>query len=80
VEDDGRGFAGFQGLGPCGFDLDADGWKFAERVYEVGYLGTTRLEGSAPRSRARVSRSPPARGRRKPILDWRETRSITLAA
>jgi hypothetical protein len=27
----------------------ADGWKFAERVYEVRYLDTTPLAGSAPR-------------------------------
>jgi ketosteroid isomerase-like protein len=26
----------------------ADGWKFAERVYEVRYLDTTPLTGSAP--------------------------------
>src|SRR5215470_5422861 len=25
-----------------------DGWKFTERVYEVGYLDTTPLAGSAP--------------------------------
>jgi hypothetical protein len=25
-----------------------DGWKFTERVYEVGYLDTTHLAGSAP--------------------------------
>lgn len=28
----------------------ADGWKFAERVYEVRYLDTTPLAGSAPSS------------------------------
>jgi ketosteroid isomerase-like protein len=33
----------------------ADGWKFAERVYEVRYLDTTPLTGSAP---------PPAGGAR----------------
>ncbi|GAB2982325.1 nuclear transport factor 2 family protein [Amycolatopsis acidiphila] len=27
-----------------------DGWKFAERVYEVRYLDTTPLAGSAPRA------------------------------
>jgi ketosteroid isomerase-like protein len=27
-----------------------DGWKFAERVYEVRYLDTTPLAGSAPQS------------------------------
>lgn len=26
----------------------ADGWKFTERVYEVRYLDTTPLAGSAP--------------------------------
>ncbi len=26
----------------------ADGWKFAERVYEVRYLDTAPLTGSAP--------------------------------
>jgi ketosteroid isomerase-like protein len=26
----------------------ADGWKFAERVYEIRYLDTTPLAGSAP--------------------------------
>jgi ketosteroid isomerase-like protein len=29
----------------------ADGWKFAERVYEVKYLDTTELAGSPPPSR-----------------------------
>ena len=28
----------------------ADGWKFAERIYEVRYLDTTPLAGSAPES------------------------------
>jgi ketosteroid isomerase-like protein len=27
-----------------------DGWRFAERVYEIKYLDTTPLAGSAPRS------------------------------
>jgi hypothetical protein len=27
-----------------------DGWKFTERVYEIRYLDTTPLTGSAPRS------------------------------
>jgi hypothetical protein len=27
-----------------------DGWKFAERVYEIRYLDTTQLTGSAPHS------------------------------
>ena len=30
-----------------------DGWKFTERVYEVRYLDTTPLAGSAPRAVAR---------------------------
>jgi hypothetical protein len=29
-------------------DLRLDVWKFAERVYEVRYLDTTPLAGSAP--------------------------------
>jgi hypothetical protein len=27
-----------------------DGWRFAERVYEVRYLDTTPLAGSAPQA------------------------------
>jgi ketosteroid isomerase-like protein len=30
------------------YQRTADGWKFAERVYEVRYLDTTPLTGSAP--------------------------------
>ena len=30
-----------------------DGWRFAERVYEIRYLDTTALAGSAPRSAPR---------------------------
>jgi ketosteroid isomerase-like protein len=30
------------------YQRTADGWKFAERVYEVRYLDTTPLAGSAP--------------------------------
>jgi len=30
------------------YQRTADGWKFAERVYEVKYLDTTALQGSAP--------------------------------
>jgi hypothetical protein len=30
----------------------ADGWKFAERRYEIRYLDTTPLTGSAPSSRS----------------------------
>ena len=35
----------------------ADGWKFAERVYEVIYLNTTPLAGSAPHA-ARAPANP----------------------
>ena len=31
-----------------------DGWKFAERVYEVRYLDTTPLAGSAPQAAGRA--------------------------
>ncbi len=30
------------------YQRTSDGWKFTERVYEVRYLDTTRLAGSAP--------------------------------
>ena len=30
------------------YQRTADGWKFAERVYEIRYLDTTPLAGSAP--------------------------------
>ena len=30
------------------FARTADGWRFAERVYEVRYLDTSPLAGSAP--------------------------------
>ena len=39
------------------YQRTGDGWKFTERVYEVRYLDTTPLAGSAPRN------APPA-GRR----------------
>jgi ketosteroid isomerase-like protein len=32
------------------YQRTADGWKFTKRVYEVRYLDTTPLTGSAPRS------------------------------
>jgi hypothetical protein len=32
-----------------------DGWKFAERVYEVRYLDSTPLAGSAPHAAEAVS-------------------------
>jgi hypothetical protein len=35
-----------------------DGWKFTERVYEVRYLDTTPLAGSAPRPGG-TSANPP---------------------
>jgi hypothetical protein len=31
------------------YERTFDGWKFAERVYEVRYLDITPLAGSAPR-------------------------------
>jgi ketosteroid isomerase-like protein len=35
------------------------GWKFAERVYEVRYLDTTPLAGSAPRAAVRTGKRRP---------------------
>ncbi|MEV0112906.1 nuclear transport factor 2 family protein [Streptomyces sp. NPDC050844] len=32
------------------YQRTSDGWKFMERVYEVRYVDTTALKGSAPRS------------------------------
>jgi hypothetical protein len=32
------------------YQRTGDGWKFAERVYEVRYVDTTPLTGSPPRS------------------------------
>jgi ketosteroid isomerase-like protein len=40
------------------YQLTPDGWKFAERVYEVRYLDTTQLSGSAPHA-AGVAASEP---------------------
>lgn len=37
-----------------------DGWKFTERVYEVKYLDTTPLAGSAPHA-AGAPGNPPTR-------------------
>jgi ketosteroid isomerase-like protein len=34
------------------YQRTGDGWKFTERVYEVRYLDTTPLAGSAPRAAA----------------------------
>jgi len=36
------------------YQRTADGWKFAERVYEVRYLDTTPLTGSAPPAAGRA--------------------------
>jgi ketosteroid isomerase-like protein len=44
------------------YQRTGDGWKFAERVYEVRYLDTTALAGSAPHSAPGPAReSAPAR-------------------
>ena len=32
------------------YQRTGDGWKFTERVYEIRYLDTTPLTGSAPRA------------------------------
>jgi ketosteroid isomerase-like protein len=41
------------------YQRTGDGWKFTERVYEVRYLDTTPLAGSAPRG-GEAPASPPA--------------------
>jgi ketosteroid isomerase-like protein len=41
------------------YQRTADGWKFTERVYDVRYLDTTPLAGSAPRA-AETPANPPA--------------------
>ena len=41
------------------YQRTGDGWKFTERVYEVRYLDTTPLAGSAPRA-AGAPADPPA--------------------
>ena len=41
------------------YERTGDGWKFTERVYEVRYLDTTSLAGSAPRP-AGTPANPPA--------------------
>ena len=41
------------------YQRTGDGWKFTERVYEVRYLDTTPLAGSAPRP-AGAPADPPA--------------------
>jgi len=35
------------------YQRTGDGWRFAERVYEIRYLDTTPLAGSAPRTAGR---------------------------
>jgi ketosteroid isomerase-like protein len=35
-----------------------EGWKFAERVYEVRYLDTTQLSGSAPHAAGAPAKEP----------------------
>ena len=41
------------------YQRTGDGWKFTERVYEVRYLDTSPLAGSAPRP-AGAPADPPA--------------------
>ena len=41
------------------YQRTADGWKFTERVYEIRYLDTSPLAGSAPRA-AGAPADPPA--------------------
>ena len=47
-----RAKSGFQGLNYAiyhdSYRRTDDGWKFSERVYEIRYLDTTPLTGSAP--------------------------------
>jgi ketosteroid isomerase-like protein len=45
------------------YQRTADGWKFAERVYEVRYLGTTPLTGSAPPAAGGAARPPSPQAR-----------------
>jgi ketosteroid isomerase-like protein/L-lactate utilization protein LutC len=42
------------------YQRTGDGWKFTERVYEVRYLDTTPLAGSAPRPAQAASSGDPA--------------------
>ena len=51
------------------YERTPDGWKFTERVYEVRYLDTSPLAGSAPRPAGApadppAGTMPPAKGRR----------------
>ena len=41
------------------YERTLDGWLFAERVYEVRYLDTTPLAGSAPRAAGRAGEHDP---------------------
>jgi ketosteroid isomerase-like protein len=45
------------------YQRTGDGWKFTERVYEIRYLDTTPLAGSAPHT-AGTPADPPAGGTR----------------
>jgi hypothetical protein len=36
------------------YERTPESWKFTERVYEIRYLDTTPLEGSAPRTAMRA--------------------------
>jgi hypothetical protein len=55
------------------YQRTGDGWKFTERVYEIRYLDTTALAGTAPHA-AGPSADPPAgtrsaaEGRQQPCL------------
>jgi ketosteroid isomerase-like protein len=40
------------------YQRTGDGWKFTERVYEIRYLDTTPLTGSAPHAAGDAARSP----------------------
>jgi ketosteroid isomerase-like protein len=40
------------------YERTPDGWKFAERVYEVRYLDTTPLAGTAPSARGSSATAP----------------------
>jgi hypothetical protein len=46
------------------YERTSDGWKSAERVYEVRCLDTTPLAGSAPRATGRAPLSPGSKGDR----------------
>jgi ketosteroid isomerase-like protein len=46
------------------YQRTGDGWKFTERVYEVRYLDTTPLAGSAPHAAPAVSFGDPAPAQR----------------